>query len=161
MTEAMLAAATEPTDEAKSGLYRDSLIALMRAHDTYGVWSKKSDDEVLESFVLTKEKRRSIPIIGDPDEKVLWRLEIFYTAVAYAINRESRLDATPIMKISGEGFGRVLITAGRLVVLNRTLRDVHRFGFESIDALAAAGQALVADGVDIINRFSEVAHCDD
>jgi len=161
MTEATLADATEQTDEVKSGLYRNSLIALMRAHDTYGVWSKKSDDEVLESFVLTKEKRRSIPIIGDPDEKVLWRLEIFYTAVAYAINRESRLDATPIMKISGEGFGRVLITAGRLVVLNRTLRDVHRFGFESVDALAAAGQALVADGVGIINRFSDVAHCDD
>lgn len=161
MTEATLADATEQTDEVKSGLYRNSLITLMRAHDTYGVWSKKTDDEVLASFVLTKEKRRSIPIIGDPDEKVLWRLEIFYTAVAYAINRESRLDATPIMKISGEGFGRVLITAGRLVVLNRTLRDVHRFGFESVDALAAAGQALVADGVGIINRFSDVAHCDD
>lgn len=161
MTEATLAAATEPAVEATSGLYRNSLIALMRAHDTYGVWSKRSDDEVLESFVLTKEKRRSIPIIGDPDEKVLWRLEIFYTAVAYAINRQSRLDATPIMKISGEGFGRVLITAGRLVVLNRTLRDVHRFGFESLDALVAAGEAFVADGIDIINRFSEVAHCDD
>ena len=50
MTEATLAAATEPTEEATSGLYRNSLIALMRAHDTYGVWSKRSDDEVLEAY---------------------------------------------------------------------------------------------------------------
>ncbi len=155
MPEATLSAASP--DAAKSELYRDSLTQLMRAHDSFGVWAKKSDDEVLQSFVVTKEKRRSIPIIGDPDEKVLWRLEIFYTAVAYAINRHTRLDATPIMKISGEGFGRLLITTGRLVVLSRTLRDVHRFGFESTDALVAAGEALVAEGIDIINRFPEVA----
>ncbi len=141
--------------------YREALVTLMRAHDTYGAWAKKSDDEILQGFVVTKEERRAIPIIGDPDEKVLWRLEIFYTAVAYALNRVTRLDATPIMKISGEGFGRVLITAGRLVVVSRTLRDVHRFGFESTDALAAAGDALVANGIDVINRFPDVAKAGD
>jgi len=142
-------------------IYRESLITLLRAHDTYGVWSKKSDDEILQSFVLTKEKRRSIPIIGDPDEKVLWRLEIFHTAVAFAINRLTQLDASPIMKISGEGFGRILITAGRLVVLRRTLRDVHRFGFDSTEALVEAGEALVAEGINVINCFPEVANTGD
>jgi hypothetical protein len=42
-------------------------------------------------------------------------------------------------------------------VLSRTLRDVHRFGFESIHALTSAGEALVAESIDIINRFPEVA----
>lgn len=162
MTEANLATTARP-DPAPyppdQETFRESLVTLMRAHDTYGAWAKKSDDEILRTFVLTKEKRRSIPIIGDPDEKVLWRLEIFYTAVAFAINRLTRLDAAPIMKISGEGFGRVLITAGRLVALSRTLRDVHRFGFESTDALASAGEALVAECIDVINCFPEVARC--
>lgn len=160
MTEADLAP-TPVADPDNPELYRGSLVTLMRAHDTYGVWAKKSDNEILQSFVLTKEMRRSIPIIGDPDEKVLWRIEIFYTAVAYALNRLTGLDAAPIMKISGEGFGRVLIVAGRLVVVSRTLRDVHRFGFESTDALAVAGEALVAEAVTVINRFPEVAHADD
>jgi len=164
MTETNLATAASPnpaSNPVSQEIFRESLVTLMRAHDNYGVWAKKSDEEILQTFVLTKEKRRSIPIIGDPDEKVLWRLEIFYTAVAFAINRLTHLNATPIMKISGEGFGRVLITAGWLVVLSRTLRDVHRFGFESTDALAAAGKALAAEGLDIINRFPEVANADD
>lgn len=150
-----------PGDSHANGIYRESLIKLMRAHDSYGVWAKKDDDDVLRSFVLTKEQRRAIPTIGDPDAKVLWRLEIFYTAVAYAITRRTGLDAAPIMNISGEGFGRVMITVGRLVVLGRTLRDVHRFGFDSTDALASAGEALVTESIDVINRFPEVARCED
>ena len=36
-----------------------------------------------------------------------------------------------MMKMSHEGFGRMILTAGRLIVVNKHLRDVHRFGFES------------------------------
>ena len=138
-------------------IYRESLVKLMRAHDSYGVWEKKSDEEILQGFVLTREQRRAIPVIGEPDSKVLWRLEVFYTAVSYAITRRTGLDTTPIIKISGEGFGRVMITVGRLVVLSRSLRDVHRFGFDSTDALASAGEAMVAEGIDVIDRFPAVA----
>ena len=138
-------------------IYRESLVKLIRAHDTYGVWEKKSDEEILQGFVLTKEQRRLIPVIGNPDPKVVWRLEIFYTAVSYAITRRTGLDATPVVKLSEEGFGRVVITVGRLVVLSRALRDVHRFGFESQDSLTAAGEALIAEGVSAIARFPATA----
>lgn len=144
-------------NEAAEPIYRESLVKLMRAHDSYGVWEKKSDEEILKGFVLTKEQRRAIPVIGEPDSKVLWRLEVFYTAVSYAITRRTGLDTTPIIKISGEGFGRVILTAGRLVVLSRSLRDVHRFGFGSTDALASAGETMVAEGIDAIERFPAVA----
>jgi len=138
-------------------IYRESLVKLMRAHDSYGAWEKKSDEEILKGFVLTKEQRRAIPVIGEPDSKVLWRLEVFYTAVSYAITRRTGLDTTPIIKISGEGFGRVMLTVGRLVVLSRSVRDVHRFGFDSTDALASAGEAMVVEGIDVIERFPAVA----
>jgi len=137
--------------------YQDSLVQLMRAHDNYGVWEKKSNDEILQQFVLTKEQRRAIPVIGDPDPKVVWRLEVFYTAVGFTITRRTRMDATPMIKLSNEGFGRVIITVGRLVALSRTLRDVHRFGFESTMALAEAGEALVSESIENIERFPEAA----
>jgi probable nitrogen fixation protein len=35
---------------------------------------------------------------------------------------------TPMTKMSHEGFGRTVLTTGRLIVVNRHLRDVHRFG---------------------------------
>jgi probable nitrogen fixation protein len=150
------ATAAKAHDDAEP-IYRESLVKLMRAHDTYGAWEKKSDEEILQGFVLTKEQRRAIPVIGEPDSKVLWRLEVFYTAVSFAITRRTGHDATPIIKISDEGFGRVVITVGRLVVLSRAVRDVHRFGFESTDALASAGEAMVAESIDLINRYPAVA----
>jgi probable nitrogen fixation protein len=144
-------------DRDAKPIYRESLVKLMRAHDAYGAWEKKSDEEILRGFVLTKEQRRAIPIIGEPDSKVLWRLEVFYTAVSFAVTRRTGLDATPIIKLSGEGFGRIVIVVGRLVVLSRALRDVHRFGFDSTDALTLAGEALVAESIDAIERFPAVA----
>ena len=151
-------AVPEANDEPDVGAtYRHSLVRLMRAHDTYGVWEKKSDEALLESFVLTKEGRRAIPVIGDPDPKVLWRIEVFHTAVGFAVTSRTGRDATPIIKISSEGFGRAIIIVGRLVVLNRVLRDVHRFGFESTQALVATGGSMVAECLDILERFPTVA----
>lgn len=154
--ESAIAAKANDNGDAEP-IYRESLVKLMRAHDSFGAWEKKSDEEILQGFVLTKEQRRAIPVIGEPDSKVLWRLEVFYTAVSYAITRRTGLDTTPIIKISGEGFGRVMITVGRLVVLSRSLRDVHRFGFDSTDALASAGESMVAESIDAIERFPAVA----
>jgi probable nitrogen fixation protein len=157
MADGTALASGAPVKPAAEAIYRTSLVRLIRAHDGYGAWEKKSDDEILRSFVLTKEQRRTIPVVGDPNPKVLWRLEVFYTAVGYAVTTHTGLDAMPILKVSGEGFGRVIVVVGRLVVLSRILRDVHRFGFESTDALVAAGEAMVAESLAAIARFSSVA----
>jgi probable nitrogen fixation protein len=65
--------------------------------------------------------------------------------------------ASSMMKMHHEGFGRLVLTAGRLIVVNKHLRDVHRFGFETLDKLAAEGEKLVAAAVGMIHRFPEVA----
>jgi probable nitrogen fixation protein len=51
----------------------------------------------------------------------------------------------------------MVLIAGRLIVVNKQLRDVHRFGFASIEKLAAEGQKLVDAGIGMIERFPEVA----
>ncbi|MNL75656.1 hypothetical protein D3C87_2015010 [compost metagenome] len=88
---------------------------------------------------------------------MLWRLEIFYSAVGLAIEQETGIMASPMMKMSHEGFGRVLLTTGRLVVVLKTLRDVHRFGFENLSKLAEAGNKLVQDAVEMVGKFPDVA----
>ena len=106
----------------------------------------------------TKEQRREIPIMGDPDPETLWRLELFYNAVGLCDRARHRRHGSPMMKMHHEGFGRLVLTAGRLVVVNKHLRDVHRFGFESLEKLAAEGEKLVDAGVEMIEKFPEVAH---
>jgi probable nitrogen fixation protein len=60
-------------------------------------------------------------------------------------------------KMSHEGFGRTVLTTGRLIVVNRHLRDVHRFGYASVAKLAEAGNKLVSEGIGMVEKYKEVA----
>lgn len=141
----------------EESLFFRELVKQWRAQDSYGAWEKKSDMELLAPYVLDKEQRRAIPIIGDPDPEVLWRVELFYNAVGLATERASGIMVSPMMKMSHEGFGRLVLIAGRLIVVNKQLRDVHRFGFPSMDKLAEEGDKLVANALEMIEKFPEVA----
>ncbi len=134
------------------------LVKQIRAQDLHGAWEGKSDARLIEPYVLSAEQRREIPLIGDPDPETLWRLELFYNAVGLAVERATGVMVSPMMKMHHEGFGRLVLTAGRLIVVNKHLRDVHRFGFPSLAKLAGTGGALVADAVAMIRQFPEVAH---
>lgn len=134
------------------------LVKQWRAQDTHGTWEGKSDETLLAPYIVTREQRRQMPIMGDPDPDILWRLELFYNAVGLAIERRTGTVATPMMKMHHEGFGRMVLLAGRLIVLNKHLRDMHRFGFESLDKLAAEGEKLVDDGVAMIESFPDVVN---
>ena len=154
MTEAaMIKPVVSPLDT----VFVQELIKQWRAQDTHGAWEGKSDAMLLEPYIITKEQRREMPIIGDPDPETLWRLELFYNAVGLSIERRSGVMVSPMMKMSHEGFGRLVLMAGRLIVVNKQLRDVHRFGFISMESLAEEGEKFVAAGLDMINQFPAVA----
>jgi len=63
----------------------------------------------------------------------------------------------PLVHLTHEGFGRVLITVGKLVVLDRTLRDVHRFGFESLSKMKNEADKYLSVAIEIIGKFPDVA----
>ncbi|MBT9599409.1 MAG: NifX-associated nitrogen fixation protein [Vitreoscilla sp.] len=153
-------AATElPTDdELLQDDFVRELIKQIRAQDTHGTWEGKSDEKLLEPYIVTAEQRRAMPIMGDPDPDTLWRMDLFHNAVGLAIERATKCMVSPMMKMSHEGFGRAVLTTGRLIVVNRYLRDVHRFGYPSLAKLAEAGNKLVREGVALIEQYPEVAH---
>ena len=156
MSDAETLAPTPAADPLRTP-FLQCLIGRIRAEDSYGAWEKRSDESLLAEYVVTKEQRRAIPIISDPDPEVIARVEQFYQAVGLAVERATRVMATPMMKMSHEGFGRVVLIAGRLVVLARSLRDVHRFGFDSLEKLAAEGTEAVEQAVAMIEAHPELA----
>ena len=133
------------------------LVGRIRAEDQFGAWDRKTDKDLLQDYIVTKADRRQIPIIGDPDPETLDRVEKFYQAMGLTIERLTGIIATPMMKMSHEGFGRVVLIAGSLVVFSKTLRDVHRFGFEDLAALAAEGMKVSQQGVAMIEAHPELA----
>ncbi len=144
-------------DVALATPFLSTLVRLVRAEDSYGTWEGRSDASILKDFIVTKEQRREIPIIGDPDPDVLWRVEKFYAAIGLAVEGKAGKIASPMMKMSHEGFGRVILTTGRLVVLSKSLRDVHRWGHDSLTKLAEAGTKAVDEACEMIAKFPEVA----
>jgi probable nitrogen fixation protein len=133
------------------------LIKVWRAQDTHGSWDSKADLDLLEPYILDKEKRRALPIVGDPDPDTIWRLELFFNAIALAIERATGVMVSPMLKMHHEGFGRMVLIGGRLIVVNKQLRDVHRFGFDNLGKLAEEGDKYVKAGVEMIEKFPEVA----
>ena len=153
-------AAADPADANVAALaspFVRALIRQMRAHDTTGVWESKSDAELLAPYIVNAEQRKTMPVIADPTAKQLWRLEQYWAAAGLAVEQASGIIATPLLKLTHEGFGRAVLIAGKLVVASRVLRDVHRFGFASLGKLAADGEKLVAGALQTIEKFPEPA----
>ncbi|AKU10594.1 hypothetical protein AzCIB_0689 [Azoarcus sp. CIB] len=134
------------------------LVKLIRAQDTFGRREHKSDAEILKPFVVDKAARKQISIIDDPGPEVMARVDLFYNAAGLAIERRTGLIASPTIKLNHEGFGRAMLTTGRLIVFSKYHRDIHRFGFDTLQALAEAGDRIVDEAAGLIGRFPEVAN---
>jgi probable nitrogen fixation protein len=153
----MSEATTIEAQAAADSPFVKELVKLWRAQDTHGAWESRSDLDLLAPYIIDKEKRRQLPIIGDPDPETIWRLELFFNAVCLMIERGSGVMISPMLKMSHEGFGRMVLIGGRLIVVNKQLRDVHRFGFDSLAKLAEEGDKYVKSGLDMIEKFPDVA----
>jgi probable nitrogen fixation protein len=129
----------------------------MRAIDSYGTYDGWPVERILAPFVLTKAQRREIPVIGDPDEQTLARVRAFYNGIAALIEKECGLMAVPMVNITHEGFGRALITVGKLVVMDRTVRDVHRFGFDNLSKMKDEADKLLSVALEIVGKHPDVA----
>ena len=133
------------------------MLRQVRALDSYGQYDGQPVESVLAPLVLTKARKAEIPLLGDPDEITVAFVKAFYTAIAVLIEKECGLMAVSLIHLSHEGFGRVLITVGKLVVLDRTLRDVHRFGFQSLSKMKDEADRYLSVALEIIGKFPEVA----
>jgi probable nitrogen fixation protein len=150
--------AESPEQLVKSDPFLKTLVSIIRATDSYGTWDKKPDSSLLGEFVVDKAARRALPVIGDPDPDVLARVEQYYRAVGLRIEARTGLMSSPMMSMSHEGFGRIILTAGKLVAFAKTLRDMHRFGFDTLAVLGQEGEKVVDQAVAAIEQYPEVAN---
>jgi probable nitrogen fixation protein len=129
----------------------------LRALDTYDLYEKWSDAKVLDPLILTKERKAEIPIIGDPDEETIARVKAYYNALASLIEAHSGVMAVPFINLSHEGFGRALIMTGKLIVVDKTLRDVHRFGFKSLEKMCEEAMKTITKALELLEQHRDVA----
>lgn len=135
-----------------------TLVQQIRGQDTYGVYRNWSDELILKPFVVTKQKKREISLEGEVDPITQARIMAFFRAVAAGIEQETGLISQVVLDLSHEGFGWALVFSGRLLLTKKTLRDAHRFGFDSLEKLAQEGDAYVQKGIELGKRFPDVGN---
>jgi len=133
------------------------ILVQLRAVDSYGTYDTWTDEKVLAPMILTKAQRREIPVVGDPDETTISRVKAYYNAVATLIEQQNGLMAVPMINLTHEGFGRAVISVGKLIVMDKTLRDIHRFGFDSAEKLETEVAKLIDKATSLIEQYREVA----
>lgn len=147
----------DPSEGLLESAFMVEMVRQLRALDTYGHYESRSPAELLDPFILTKERKKEIPIVGDPDPVTIARIQAFYNAISMLIESECKLMATPLVHLTNEGFGRVIITVGKLVVLDRSLRDAHRFGFASLSKMKHEADKILSVALELIGKHSKVA----
>ena len=152
------------------------LVALIRAGDPYGRLDDVEPERLLRLFLTVPTDRptgrptTADAVLAEPDDGAgactvdalsIERLRAFHQAVAAGVERAGHVMTAVAVDVNGEGFGRVLVVAGRLLLLAESQRDAGNLGFPSLVALAAAGERLVARAVAVLDRYPEVAGADD
>lgn len=139
-----------------SELVKD-LIKQLRAIDTYDTYDGWSNAKIIDPIVLTKERKRDIPVVGDPDGITVARIKAYYNSLATLIEQKSGLMAVPVVNLSHEGFGRAFIMTGKLIVVDKILRDVHRWGFPSLEAMCEQSDKTIDKALELIEKYRAAA----
>lgn len=135
-----------------------ALVQQIRAQDSYGFYRNWTDELILKPYIVTKQKKREISIEGEVDPATISRINAFFRAVAASIEKETGLISNVVIELGHEGFGWALVFSGRLLLAVKTLRDAHRFGFDSFEKLDEEGTKFVEKGIDLAKRFPEVGN---
>ncbi|WP_353930918.1 NifX-associated nitrogen fixation protein [Okeanomitos corallinicola TIOX110] len=141
-----------------SSPFLKTLVQQIRANDSYGFYRTWSDELILKPYVVTKQKKKEISVEGEIDPATISRINAFFRAIASSIEIETGLLSNVVIDLGHEGFGWALVFSGRLLLTIKTLRDAHRFGFESLEKLNEEGAKFVEKGIDLAKRFPEVGN---
>ena len=137
------------------------IVSQIRAYDTYGTWDKRKDEDIIKDFVKdTKKPKMDIMSGGhcEVDPKALLKIQSFYKAVAFSIEKNIGVMCSTVLNLDHEGSGLLLIYAGRLILILKGIRDAGSFGFKSVEAIEKEGQKLIESALKIYEKYKEVAN---
>ena len=137
-------------------LYIDTLIGQVRALDQFGTWANREDEDILkEKYVKSKEDLKNIPVIADIDEMQIQDIRLIYQAVALAFEKKTGVMCSVVMEMSHEGFGRAVVIADKIVIVNKFFKDAHRFSFRTYEKLVEEGDKLLSNALKIYNEYQK------
>lgn len=118
---------------------------------------QRSQVQLLEPFLMTAAQKQAVSLSCSPAPVMVRRLECFYNTIAVLIEKECGLLSRCFLLLNEEGFGTVLIIVGKLVVMDRVVRDIGRFGFSDLSRLKDEADKLLSIALQRISAYPQVA----
>ncbi len=137
-------------------LFVKTLIGQVRALDQFGTWANKGNEEILnEKYVKTKEDLKNIPVIADIDERQIQDIRLIFQAIALAFETRTGIMCSVVMEMSHEGFGRAVVIADKIVVVNKFFKDAHRYSFRTYEKLVEEGEKMLESAITIYEEYKK------
>ena len=137
-------------------LFIETLIGQVRALDQFGTWTHKSNEEILtEKYVKSKEDLKNIPVIADIDEMQIQDIRLIFQAIALAFEKKTGIMCSVVMEMSHEGFGRAVVIADKIVIVNKFFKDAHRYSFRTYDDLVKEGDKMLDSAIKIYTEYKK------
>ena len=137
-------------------LFIETLIGQVRALDQFGTWTNKADEEILcEKYVKSKEELKDIPVIADIDEMQIQDIRLIFQAIALAFEKKTGIMCSVVMEMSHEGFGRAVVIADKIVIVNKFFKDAHRYSFRTYDKLVEEGEKMLDSAIKLYEEYKK------
>lgn len=137
-------------------VFLKELVKQVRALDTYGVWEKDSDEKLLgDKYIKTKEQLKEIPIIADITQEQIKDMRLLLQALALAFEQKTAEMANVVIEMSHEGFGRGVVIAEKIVIVDKYFKDAHRFGYPTIEKLTEEGEKMLDKAIATYNEYKK------
>jgi Hypothetical protein All1435 len=85
------------------------------------------------------------------------KIYAYFKALGVTIEKLSGMLTSVVINIDDEGNGNVLIYSGRLILLNKTIRDANKFSFKSIEDMLKQGLKVINGAIQLLEKYEEVA----
>ncbi|QOY53822.1 NifX-associated nitrogen fixation protein [Candidatus Sulfurimonas marisnigri] len=137
-------------------LFISTLVGQVRALDQFGTWTNRTDEDILkEKYVKTKEDLKNIPVIADIDEMQIQDIRLIYQSIALAFETKTGIMCSVVMEMSHEGFGRVVVIADKIVIVNKFFKDAHRHSFRTYEKLEEEGEKMLKSVMEIYEEYKK------
>ena len=83
-------------------------------------------------------------------------IRLVYQAVALAFEKITGVMCSVVMEMSHEGFGRVVVFAGKIVLCEKFFKDAHRFSFRTYDDLLNEGEKYLVKAEETYNKYKNI-----
>jgi len=135
-------------------LFIKTLNGQIRALDQFGSWDNKSDEELVAlKYIKTKEDLKKLPIIADIDEIQVKDIRLVYQAYGLAFEKLTGVMCNVVLEMSHEGFGRAVVIADGIVIVDKYFKDAHRYGFRTFDDLKKEAQKVMEKALEKFHTF--------